>query len=77
MLCKEEEIRKLIAYEMQLNPETNPEGLPIEVFIDRLKKEPLTPELINQYLKDKVELPKYGTKNHYQSKAYDTLDARM
>lgn len=77
MLCKEQEIRKLIAYEMQLNPETNPEGLPVEVFLNKLKTQRLTPELIAQYTKDKVTIPTYGTKNHYQSKAYDTLDARM
>lgn len=58
--CRDDaEIKKLIAYAMATNSETNPEGLPVEVFEEKLSQVPVTNELIAQWLKDKVEIPEY------------------
>lgn len=67
MLCSrdDQEIKKLIAYAMANNEENNPEGLPMEVFLERLSTVPITNELMAQWLKESVEIPEYWVKNSY------------
>lgn len=67
--CRDEaELRRLIAYAMATDERTNPEGLSVETFIDRLSTKPLTNELINEWLSDYVELPVNTVHNDYEDK---------
>lgn len=76
--CKsKEEALKVLAWEMANNKETNPEGLPKEIFMDKLRHQQFTNELKYQYTADKIEFPKYGVKNHYDKKGYETLNAKF
>jgi len=64
--CRDDqEIKKLIAYAMAENPETNPEGLPVDVFLEKLSTVPVTKELMAQWLKEEVEIPEYWVHNSY------------
>lgn len=64
--CRDDDqIRDLIAYAMATNPETNPEGLPIEVFKARLSQVPVTKELMAQWLNEEVSIPEYWVHNDY------------
>lgn len=64
--CRDEkEIKRLIAYAQATDVITNPEGLPVDVFIERLSTVPLTNELINQWLAEDVVIPEYWVKNSY------------
>jgi len=49
--CKDEkEIKRLIAYAMQSDNRTNPNGYEIQYFENKLSQIPLTNELIAQWL---------------------------
>lgn len=64
--CRDENaIKDLIAYAMATDVLTNPEGLPVEVFKERLSTVPLTNELIEQWLEEDVTIPEYWVKNSY------------
>lgn len=70
--CRDEnELRRLIAYAMATDERTNPEGLSVETFLDRLSTKPMTNELISEWLSDYVELPENNTHNHYEVKYED------
>lgn len=76
--CKaKEEALNVLAWEMANNKATNPEGLPKEVFMDKLRKEAFTEELKSQYTADKIEFPKYWVKNHYAKVGYESLKAEF
>lgn len=75
MQCNENKIKKLLAWEMFNNPATNPEGLPLQYFEDRVRNQPMTKELKAQYTKDKVTFPKYGVENDYSK--MESLSARI
>lgn len=56
--CRDEqEIKRLIAYAMQSNNETNPDGYDIKYFENKLSQIPLTNDLISQWLGDTVQIP--------------------
>lgn len=64
--CRDDDqIKDLIAYAMANNSNTNPEGLPVEVFKERLSTVPLTNELIEQWLEEDVTIPEYWVENSY------------
>lgn len=64
--CRDDEkIKDLIAYAMATNSENNPEGLPVEVFREKLSQVPVTKELMAQWLEESVEIPEYWVKNSY------------
>lgn len=64
--CRDEKaIKDLIAYAMATDVITNPEGLPVEVFKERLSQVPLTNELIEQWLEEDVTIPQYWEHNSY------------
>lgn len=64
--CRDDqEIKNLIAYAMATNSETNPEGLPVDVFIEKLSTVPVTKELMAQWLNEEVVIPEYWVKNDY------------
>ncbi len=67
MLCSrdDQEIKKLIAYAMANNETNNPEGLPVEVFLEQLSTVPVTQELMDQWLNESVTIPEYWVKNSY------------
>lgn len=66
--CRDENaIKDLIAYAMATDPETNPEGLPVDVFKAKLRQAPLTPELISQWLSEDPKIPEYGIHNSYSN----------
>ena len=75
MQCNETKIKKLLAWEMFNNPATNPEGLPLQYFEDRVRNQPMTPQLKAEYKKAKVAFPKYGVENDYSK--MDTLSAKI
>lgn len=72
---KKQDALNVLAWEMANNPETNPEGLPKEVFMGKLKRQRFTPDLKAEYTKDKITMPKYGTPNSYSKPGYETLKA--
>lgn len=61
----DQEIKNLIAYAMATNSETNPEGLPVDVFKEKLSQVPVTKELMAQWLNEEVVIPEYWVKNDY------------
>ena len=64
--CRDDqEIKNLIAYAMATNSETNPEGLQVDVFIEKLSTVPVTKELMAQWLNEEVVIPEYWVKNDY------------
>lgn len=64
--CRDDDqIRDLIAYAMATDPNTNPEGLPISVFKDKLSQVPVTKELMAQWLEEDVTIPEYWVNNSY------------
>lgn len=64
--CRDDEqIKDLIAYAMATDPNTNPEGLPVEVFKARLSQVPVTNELMAQWLEEDVTIPEYWVHNSY------------
>ena len=64
--CRDENaIKDLIAYAMATDVITNPEGLPVEVFKERLSTVHLTNELISQWLEEDVTIPEYWVENSY------------
>lgn len=75
MQCNETKIKKLLAWEMYNNPATNPEGLPLQYFEDRVRNQPMTLALKAEYNKKVVSFPKYGVENDYSR--MDSLSARI
>lgn len=64
--CRDDDqIKNLIAYAMANNSNTNPEGLPVEVFKEKLSTVPVTNELIAQWLNEDVVIPEYWVDNSY------------
>ena len=64
--CRDDDqIKDLIAYAMANNSNTNPEGLPVEVFKEKLSTVPVTNELIAQWLNEDVVIPEYWVDNSY------------
>lgn len=64
--CRDDDqIKDLIAYAMANNPNTNPEGLPVEVFKEKLSTVPVTNELMAQWLNEDVVIPEYWVDNSY------------
>jgi hypothetical protein len=58
--CRDDDqIKDLIAYAMANNSNTNPEGLPVEVFKEKLSTVPVTNELMAQWLNEDVVIPEY------------------
>lgn len=64
--CRDENaIKDLIAYAMATDVLTNPEGLPVEVFKEKLSTVPVTNELMAQWLNEDVVIPEYWVDNSY------------
>jgi len=64
--CRDDDqIKDLIAYAMANNSNTNPEGLPVEVFKEKLSTVPVTNELMAQWLNEDVVIPEYWVDNSY------------
>lgn len=74
---KDKNVRDVMAWEMSVNPQTNPEGLPKEVFAEQIRRQRMTDTLKSEYIKEKITLPKYGTKNDYTKPGYETLRANF
>lgn len=64
--CRDDQqIKDLIAYAMATNPTNNPEGLPVEVFKEKLSQVPVTKELMAQWLNEEVTIPECWVNNSY------------
>lgn len=64
--CRDDEqIKDLIAYAMATNKKNNPEGLPVEIFREKLSQIPVTKELMAQWLNELVGIPEYWVENSY------------